>query len=237
MKKYEIVYTDLKSKISNNFYSDGKLPTEKELELEYKCSRQTVKTAMELLLQEGLIYRRKGKGTFVRKNLFADNVSASNKYLLRNDNDLKSRKTILSFVIRMSTEEDMTKLNLPDAEYVYAFSRLRFIEDSPEVIENTIIPLRLIPNLTEDVLEGSLLAFLHANLPISIDSIQKRFTIKSADENDIVLLKLSKTDCVVRSEEIIILDNNQIVAYGELSYSPRKFEYFSVINNVVKQES
>lgn len=237
MKKYEIVYNDLKTKIKNNYFPNGKLPAEKELELEYKCSRQTVKTAMELLLQDGLIYRRKGKGTFVRKNLFVDNVSASNKYLQRDEIDTDSKKKVLSFLIRISTEEDMTKLNLSKPEYVYAFSRLRYIEQSPEVIENTIIPLRLLPNLTEDVLESSVLAFLHANLSTSIDSIQKRFTIKNATEIEIELLNLTKTDCVVRSEELILLDTNQIIAYGDISYSPRKFEYFSVINNVVKQEN
>ena len=44
--------------------SDGRLPTERELSEQFGCGRRTVRHALEALEAEGLLWRRRGKGTF-----------------------------------------------------------------------------------------------------------------------------------------------------------------------------
>ncbi|MEL6206176.1 MAG: FCD domain-containing protein [Pseudomonadota bacterium] len=44
--------------------SDGRLPTEREIAAELGCGRRAVRRALDQLEQEGLIWRRQGKGTF-----------------------------------------------------------------------------------------------------------------------------------------------------------------------------
>ncbi|PRY01876.1 GntR family transcriptional regulator [Allonocardiopsis opalescens] len=45
----------------------GKLPTEEELGAEYDASRNTIRNAIEVLVNEGLLERRQGSGTYVRR--------------------------------------------------------------------------------------------------------------------------------------------------------------------------
>ena len=72
MKKYLAIAKDIREKIYNKIYGQGmKLPYEYELCEEYKCNKQTMKKALEILVSEGLIIRRRGAGTFV-KNTVAD---------------------------------------------------------------------------------------------------------------------------------------------------------------------
>lgn len=52
---------------AGEFTTDQPLPTENQLAAEYQVSRATVRTAMARLEATGLIYRRPGVGTFVRR--------------------------------------------------------------------------------------------------------------------------------------------------------------------------
>lgn len=47
--------------------ADGQLPSEASLAAEFAVSRASVRTALAGLLAEGLVYKRKGVGTFVRE--------------------------------------------------------------------------------------------------------------------------------------------------------------------------
>lgn len=69
-KKWESVYRWLLAYIDENKFSDNqKLPSENVLCRDLKVSRDTVRIALEQLEQEGLIYRRKGSGTFFHKDV------------------------------------------------------------------------------------------------------------------------------------------------------------------------
>lgn len=60
------VYEYVKNNIDTGFYGDGKLPTEAELAAKFFVSRITVKNAMTRLVDEGVIIRIQGKGSFVK---------------------------------------------------------------------------------------------------------------------------------------------------------------------------
>ena len=64
--KYAVLFDALREKIEQGDFSAGeKIPSEKTLAESYTCSRQTVRQALNLLEQEGLIVRRRGSGTYV----------------------------------------------------------------------------------------------------------------------------------------------------------------------------
>ena len=64
--KYTQLYEALVKKISSGEWKPHDcMPTERELCQEYQLSRITVRDALNLLVKDGYIYRRQGKGTFV----------------------------------------------------------------------------------------------------------------------------------------------------------------------------
>ena len=72
---YNRLYQDL---IDGVYEKDSLLPSENVLAAAYKVSRNTLRQALTILTQDGFIYKRQGKGTFVsydchreeRKNLY-----------------------------------------------------------------------------------------------------------------------------------------------------------------------
>jgi DNA-binding LacI/PurR family transcriptional regulator len=71
MKKeilYEKIYNDIMEGIRTNIYPPGsRLPSEKELSDQYQVSRITSKKALELLAEQNIISRMRGKGSYVIK--------------------------------------------------------------------------------------------------------------------------------------------------------------------------
>ncbi len=67
-KKYLRIYDYLKIFIDQNkFTLNNKLPSENFLCGKFSVSRETVRMAMKLLMDEGLVYSRKGSGTYFDK--------------------------------------------------------------------------------------------------------------------------------------------------------------------------
>lgn len=72
MKKYELIATNLVNQFQAGTIQIGeKLPTEQQLMQSYNVSRITVRLAMNLLEEKGLITRTAGKGTFYTGSIHA----------------------------------------------------------------------------------------------------------------------------------------------------------------------
>ncbi len=83
---YKQVYQSIKKNIINGQYAAGdRVPSEKELSDSFQVSRITSKKALELLVSDGLVFRQRGKGTFVSEDS-TDNpendVKETNKFLV-----------------------------------------------------------------------------------------------------------------------------------------------------------
>lgn len=83
----EKVARDVQNRCLNGEYSDGKLPTERQLAEALQVSRVTVRRALSRLQDQGLIIRRHGQGTFINTDMLdlegrgqaADHASSSPK--------------------------------------------------------------------------------------------------------------------------------------------------------------
>ena len=64
--KYHQLARILRNKITEGEWEpQSAIPSERQLEQQYRISRPTIRQAIELLIREGYLYREHGKGTFV----------------------------------------------------------------------------------------------------------------------------------------------------------------------------
>lgn len=72
---YEQIAQQIKQEVSNGgFDAQRRLPTEKAFAEQFNVSRITVRKAIQLLSQEGLVETKQGKGTFVRSQAMRKNL-------------------------------------------------------------------------------------------------------------------------------------------------------------------
>jgi GntR family transcriptional regulator len=66
---YEQLAADLEERIKSGEWEPGTLlPSEKQLMQEYNLARGTVRRALQVLVEKGLVYKRAGRGTIVNRN-------------------------------------------------------------------------------------------------------------------------------------------------------------------------
>jgi GntR family transcriptional regulator len=164
--------TILRDMISSGEYPPHSLfPTEEQLTIKYDISRTTVRIALSNLVNEGLIYREQGRGTFVnvkrsnenqRNGLFGRGRVArdvvqikSTTNIIRSAGMTPSTK-LLRFIVEQPDETIVENLKIRPEHVVWYIERLRFADDIPVLLERVWVPQFMLPNITKEELEGSL---------------------------------------------------------------------------------
>jgi len=119
---------------------DDAIPPERDLAEDLDVSRITVRKAIEGLVAEGLLTRRRGAGTFV-----ASRVEKSFSKLSSFSEDMisRGRKPHSEWVSRTSgavTPEESLSLGLSPGALVYRFQRIRYADGQTMAIEQSTIP-------------------------------------------------------------------------------------------------
>lgn len=75
MNKFETIYTVLKAEIIEGIYNDTMiLPTEMSLTERFGTSRNTIRRAIQVLNDEGLVYSVKGRGVVILESTKIDQM-------------------------------------------------------------------------------------------------------------------------------------------------------------------
>ena len=140
MAKYEEITENIRNGILSGKYNPNEqLPLEKEMCEYYGVSRITIKKAVDELVIQGLIIKRRGSGTFV-KAVGGDDVqelSMAKQFegFSETNKDKKVSSKIVKFEVIHPTEEIATKLKITCDDFVYYTVRTRYADDEPYVID------------------------------------------------------------------------------------------------------
>ncbi|MGX9522911.1 GntR family transcriptional regulator [Vibrio mediterranei] len=152
---YEQVRSEIERRIEQRLYEAGeKLPTEAELCKEFNVSRITIRKAMKMLYESGVIVGVRGSGNFVREH-----HSQMYKYRLDSfaeeniSTDYENKVTNFSLV--PASKEVSRLLEIDVGDYVYHAKRIRFKGGKPIQLEECWMPKALFPDLSVATLEGS----------------------------------------------------------------------------------
>ena len=138
---------------------DG-LPAERDLAQALGVSRITVRKALDGLVEDGLLTRRQGAGTFVAKKHdknFIQLTSFTEEMVARG---LTPKARWTSRSVSPVTSSEIMEYGLSPGTNVYRLNRIRLADDVPMSIEKTIVPTHCLPSL--DAVQDSLYEALSA---------------------------------------------------------------------------
>lgn len=191
MKKYEKVMIDIIEKIQKEELL-GKLPTEIELATKYDVSKNTIRTALSNLINDGYITSRHGSGYYVTT---MSEVISNNILSLRSFGSLYKEQNVhtrvLGFQIIKADKTLANNLNITEDDLAYKIERLRFIDNNPTILENTFIPYHILPNLQVDDLNNSLYEYITEYTSSTIDYAIKEIHAIVTDDQISQILDVS----------------------------------------------
>lgn len=145
------------------------LPTERELAEGLGVSRITVRKAIGELVEEGLLHRRQGAGTFVAEK--GGRIEKSSSKITSFSQDMAARGLAvrsewLGRTSGLVTPEEAIAMGLSPGAPVYRFHRIRYADDLPMALEQSTIDAACLAG--PEVVEASLYAALDAtgNRPV-----------------------------------------------------------------------
>ena len=151
MPFYQQLYEVLRNKISVGEWMPGDLlPPEAEITTQYGVSRVTARQALEALVNEGLIYRQRGKGTFVSHPTVEQGLTR----IVSFSEDMRQRRftpgTELLFSGLIPAPEDIAaKLNIAPGTELARIDRLRLADSEPMGVEEAFFVHDYCPGLLE----------------------------------------------------------------------------------------
>mgnify|MGYP001203895435 CR=1 FL=1 len=139
----------IRDQIASGLMASGSaVPSERELAEEFRVSRMTVRQAFKSLREEGLIYQKRGKGTFVspfKLDIHTRDLNGFSDEMRRLG--MKPESKVLGFDKTDPTFEAAKKLKLGKGEKVFRIERLRIADGIPMALETTFLPVKKFPDL------------------------------------------------------------------------------------------
>jgi len=149
--------------VSGRYVAGARIPSEQALCDTYGVSRVTVRKAMLDLVQEGLLVRRQGKGTFVADARLTRDLQHITSFTdACRDMGRKASSRVVDCRREPARPEDVARLNLAEDAEVIELCRLRLCDDEPVMLEYNRFPA-LYDFVEQESQTGSLYSLLRAH--------------------------------------------------------------------------
>ncbi len=159
--RYIEIKNSIRDDILNNRYRMGeKIPSERELSLTYGVTRVTLQKSMHLLEQEGFIERIHGKGMFVTRTITDDlyelNSGTGDSFLgfSREFNQVEVSSRLICHQLSFPSPSIARQLEMQTEHSVHFIRRVRLIDQTPVLVEDSWINAAVIASIPDETLNG-----------------------------------------------------------------------------------
>ncbi|WP_251548915.1 GntR family transcriptional regulator [Neobacillus muris] len=209
----------------------GKLPTEHELSEQFQVSRITVRSALKTLMDEGLLDRKRGSGTFLKTNQsenwigelkgFSETIEAmGNKpgaRVIKSGETLNPSKKIIEH-LRVNE--------------IWELRRLRFADGEPIAIEHSYFPKEIGQEIGKQNGLNDILTYqyLEQELHIKLHEGKQMISAVNATRDEAEMLNISEGEALLYMERLTISIEGSPIEFLQSVYRPDYFQYEVKLN-------
>ncbi|MCL5985184.1 MAG: GntR family transcriptional regulator [Actinobacteria bacterium] len=213
---YHQLKVRIKEKIESGIWAPGTLiPSEKFLVDTYKVSRPTIRQALQDLVREGLIYRERGKGSFVaqpKMNQIIEDVYGFTQSML--SQGFIPTSIVLKQKLITPSSKVATFLNVPSSEKVIFVERIRIANSMRVMLDRAYFAYRLCPGLESMDLSESIYKILKENFNYILSKARESLELSAADKYIARYLDISEKTPIFFKERMTFTSDNIPIEYS-----------------------
>lgn len=221
---YAQLEEQIQEKILSGIYQPGdKLQTEGEMAKTYGVSIITVRKAVGGLIGKGLVERKQGKGTFVRKPKYMRDIKKVQSFSdMCRSMGLKPGGRMLENKLVPPDDEIAEKLEQNREMQAVFISRVRYADDEAVAIEYTWFPVQYAFLLNETFDNDSLFDCLKEH-QVAVVHSAKKIEICRATAREASLLGLSRGDPLLYIRSVARTSEGQPIYVGKQLINGERF--------------
>lgn len=225
---YIQIHNEIKTNIEDNKWKVGdRIPSERELSIDFGVSRMTLRQAIQTLVDEGILERRVGSGTYVANQKVQEKMSGVTSFtdLMIAQGKVPSSKTITYHIMEPSLSE-IEILGIAQNEPVLRMERIRYGDNIPICFEVATIPEKVIAGLSKSEVTSSLYGSLEQKKSMGIGKAQQTISSTLAAERISEYLDIKRGDPILMLRQTTFLKNGDPFEYVRTQYVADRFEFY-----------
>ncbi|MDO4429368.1 MAG: GntR family transcriptional regulator [Atopobiaceae bacterium] len=218
-----------------NWPPGAQLPSEYETMTEYGVSRGTVKKAIQALVDEGLVEKRQGKGSFVSNPLGgfysgSSLLSFAESFRMQG---IDFETTVISAEIIQANEVCAAKLQVPLGTSVFFLRRVRSTDSGPLIYMESRLNLMSCPGLENyDYTKTNLFNAVEECSGRKIGYAKARYGARLAGMQRSRYLECDDKAPVLNIDQVIYLDDNRTAEWGNMWLPANRYVLVSVLQRM-----
>jgi GntR family transcriptional regulator len=224
----------IRQKIGDGEWRPGdRIPSETALNEMFGVSRMTVRGVLNGLVDDGVLYRVPGKGTFVTEEKIATRSPAYQG--IREQLEEQGFATVTELVglrTMIPTESVRRRLGVDRSVPVHEILRRRLVNGVPVSLHRSFVPVRLAPGLDrDDVVGEQLCVILDKQYGLRAARTSEQLEAVAATSEEAELLEVAERDPILMLEDIITDQKGTVFEYSKICFRGDRmklhFEYQS----------
>lgn len=202
---YVKIRETLRDEITNGPLKRGeRLPPEHELATKFSVSRMTIRESLEDLVDEGLLYRRHGVGTFVAfPHLQRDHTRLTSFFDKAEEEGVQVRAELLGLEVMTARAVVARALDLPPGSRVIRIKTLRYANNVPITVHEAYVPQKLFANIVNEDLEHEHLWSLIEKCGYKVKRAVQRLEARDADKELAAVMKIREGSPILFKERTV----------------------------------
>ncbi|WP_163652326.1 GntR family transcriptional regulator [Listeria sp. PSOL-1] len=235
-KKSEIpiyiqIQAEIKQNIENEVWKVGAaIPAERHLAEMFHVSRMTVRQAIQGLVDDNVLQRRVGAGTFIAEKKLTERLEAVTSFtnLMRQEGKTPSTR-IVSYGIKPASTQEQIALQLPKNSNVMKIERIRYGDLVPILFEVAAIPEKIASLLTKEDITHSLYHAIESNIGQPIGEAEQTMEAALVSERIAPYLDVKVGSPVMKLKQITTLEDGRPFEFTRSQYVGSRFQFVARI--------